>query len=82
MTQKKFVPVSEFQRISGLSYPTVMGALERGELKGIKTESGHWRVKLENDNSSNIPDISERLQKIEQSIYALCKQFNTQIGGR
>ena len=41
---KQFVPIAEYQRMTGLSYPTIKNALETGQLRGIKTEAGHWKI--------------------------------------
>ena len=60
--QKRFVPLAEYQRLSGLSFPTIKKALEVGQLKGIKTECGHWRVDTQAGNS----DYSAVLDELKQ----------------
>jgi len=76
---KRYVTIAEYQRISGLSYPTIKSALERGELKGIRTESGHWKIDTVADTNPETAAILERLDKTEKMLTALCKQFNTVI---
>ena len=41
---KRYVSVAEYQRMSGLSYPTVKKAIASGELKAFTTEAGHYRI--------------------------------------
>ena len=76
---KRFITIAEYQRISGLSYPTIKSALERGELKGIRTESGHWKIDTAAKANPETTAILERLDKTEKMLTALCKQFNTVI---
>ena len=52
---KRFVAIAEYQRITGLSYQTVKNALETGQLRGVRTEAGHWKIDTQADGN---PDIS------------------------
>ena len=67
----RFVPVAEYQRISGLSFPTVKHGLETGQLKGIKTEAGHWRVQLDDSGNTDTAAIVQRLDEQGQLLKAL-----------
>ena len=77
-SQKRFIPMAEYQRISGLSYPTVKKALETGQLKGIKTECGHWRIDTQAD-SPEYSAIIERLDRQERLIKALSSHFGVKV---
>jgi len=81
---KRFVTVSEYQRISGLSYKTVMHLLDTGKLKHIKTESGHCRIDTQADHDNT--NIMDKIDETQKLVKALCKQFNTPFntptGGR
>ena len=59
---KRYVSVAEYQRISGLSYPTVKKAIASGALKTVKTEAGHDRILLQAENS----DYSAVLDELKQ----------------
>ena len=77
---KRFVPVNEYQRISGLSYKTVMHMIQTGQLPHITTESAHKRV----DTQANAPSndaMQHRIEELHRLVKALCKQFNVQAQG-
>ena len=78
---KRFIPIAEYCRRSGLSYPTVKNALETGQLRGIQTEAGHWKVDMQADTNPEIAAIQSQLQSIEKAIGAICRQFNVKIEG-
>ena len=69
---KRFVTIAEYQRISGLSYPTVKNALETGQLKGVKTEAGHWKIDTQDAGSAETAVIVKRLDEAERMLKALC----------
>ena len=71
---KRFIPMAEYQRISGLSYPTVKKALETGQLKGIKTECGHWRVDTQAD-SPEYSAIHGEIQELKTMVKTLLGVF-------
>ncbi|MCL2204899.1 MAG: hypothetical protein FWB88_13300 [Defluviitaleaceae bacterium] len=75
---KRYIPVSEYQRISGLSNKTVMYMIRTGQIPYIKTESGHCRI----DTQPVGQDTAEMKKTVEEShqlVKALCKQFNVAI---
>ena len=70
---KKFVPIAEYSRMTGLSYPTIKNALETGQLKGIKTEAGHWKIDASDTGGDTISAaIMERLDEQQKLLKALC----------
>ena len=71
---KRYVTMAEYQRMSGLSYPTVKKALESGAIKGVKTECGHWRVDTQ-AGSSDYSQVLERLDRQEQKLDAFFRHF-------
>jgi len=73
--KKTFVPVAEYQRMTGLSYPTVKNALETGQLKGIRTEAGHWKVDVSDATNIDNAVIIQRLDGVERILKALCGHF-------
>ena len=77
--QKRYVPIAEYQRQSGLSYSTVKQALETGQLRGIKTNCGKWKVDTEADKNPETIAIMQQLSGIEKAIQAICMQFNVKI---
>ena len=69
---RRYVPIAEFQRMTGLSYPTIKNALETGQLNGIRTGAGHWKVDTEDVGSKDVTAIVERLNEQGQLLKALC----------
>ena len=69
---KKFVPIAEYTRMTGLSYPTVKNALETGQLKGIKTEAGHWKIDVSDTGDKVSAAIIEQLNEQGRLLKALC----------
>ena len=69
---KKFVPIAEYTRMTGLSYPTVKNALETGQLKGIKTEAGHWKIDVSDTGDKTSTAIIEQLNEQGRLLKALC----------
>ena len=78
LAKKRFVTVTEYQRISGLSYKTVMHMIRTGQLPHIKTESGQCRVDTQ-PNGQNATILAEKMDDVQKCLKALCKQFNTAI---
>ena len=69
---KRFVTLAEYQRMTGLSYPTVKNALETGELRGIRTEAGYWKIDVEVDGNTDVSILARRLDGVEGMLEALC----------
>jgi len=69
---KRYVPIAEYQRMTGLSYPTIKNALDTGQLKGIKTEAGYWKIDTEDLGNKDTVAIMERLNEQGQLLKALC----------
>ena len=76
---KRFVSLAEYQRMSGLSFPTVKKAISNGEIKAVKTEGGHFRIDTQADKSPETAAIMEKLSGIEKAVQRLCGQFNLTI---
>jgi len=75
---RRYVPVAEFQRISGLSYKTVMHMIRTSQLPHVVTESGQYRVDTQPNGQSNAI-LAEKIDDMQKYLKALCKQFNTAI---
>jgi len=74
--QKRYVPISDFCKQSGLSYATVKHMLKSGQLPHILTEGGHEKI----DTQSGIDAFTvlrrfDELEKRLESIDKLCKHL-------
>ena len=69
---KRFVPIAEYQRMTGLSYPTIKNALDTGQLKGIRTESGHWKIDTATAGDKDTAAIMEQLNEQGRLLKSLC----------
>ena len=78
---KRYVPIAEYSRQTGLSYPTIKNAIETGQLKAIQTEAGHFKIDTAADTNPEINAIMSQLQGIEKAVSAICKQFNVNVEG-
>ena len=76
---KRFVPVSEYQRTTGLSYKTVMHMLRTGQIKHIVTESGQYRIDTHETTAQGNSDMKNMLEETQRQVQALCKQFNVAV---
>ena len=74
----KLYSIARYMREYGGSYPTIKNALETGQLKGIRTESGHWRI-LVGEGSPEYSAIIERLDRQERLIKALSSHFGVKV---
>ena len=69
---KRFVTIAEYQRITGLSYPTIKNALDTGQLRGIQTEAGHWKIDVNDTGNKDATAIMEQLNEQGRLLKALC----------
>jgi len=74
----RFITVAAYQRISGLSYKTVMHMISTGQVAHIKTEGGHYRIDM-HSTSNNSAELIDKLEETQRLVKALCNQFNTAI---
>ena len=75
---KRYVAIAEFQRLSGLSYPTIKNALESGELRGIRTEAEHWKVDTLDAGNTDTAAIVQRLDEQARMLKTLCAHLGVQ----
>lgn len=80
-TNKRFASISEYQKLSGLSYKTIRHALESRQLNGIRTESGIWKIDTRFKGGSDVSTLLYKLENVERALLALCRQMNTEIKG-
>ena len=78
---KRYIPIAEYQRQTGLSYPTIKNALETGQLKGIRTESGHWKIDAADTGDKATAAIMEQLNEQARLLQALCGHLGVKAGG-
>ena len=72
---REYVPVSTAMKIKpykGMSRPTILHGLETGRIKGIKTETGHWRVFIGDAEDTSTTAIVEQLNEQGRLLKALC----------
>ena len=81
MSGKRYIPIAEYQRLSGLSYATVNHLLKSGQLAFITTESGQRRVDTQPLNAGQDAVIA-RLEEQERLIKALCSHFGMVVDRR
>ena len=77
---KRFIPIAEYQRQTGLSYQTVKHALDTGELRGVRTESGHWKIDTHADGNSDLSALIDRLDNQERLLSSLCAHLGVKVG--
>jgi len=75
---KRYVPIAEYQRISGLSYATVNHMLNTGQLQFITTETGLRRVDTQQVDSA-IGEIILRLEVQEGLLKRLCEHLGVSL---
>ena len=76
---KRYVPIAVYQRMTGMSYPTIKNALETGQLKGVKTEAGHWKIDTQDGGNTDTAAIVRRLDEQERMLKALCGFFKLEV---
>lgn len=67
----RYMPVSQYMKLTKMSYPTIMKNLKSGMLQGIETEKGLWRVWVPDDSGANNGPLLERLERQEQMLEKL-----------
>ena len=75
---KRFVTITEYQRISGLSYEAVKHMLKSGQLAYITTNSGLKRIDTQS-NTVNAETLTKRIDTLEALMKAMCKHLNVKI---
>ena len=75
MSGKRFVTIAEYSRLTGLSYPTIKAALERGELRGVRTEAGHWKIDLQSESSPDYSGLARQLEDQGRLLAKLCQHL-------
>ena len=78
---KRFVPVAEYQRISGLSYQTVMHMIRTKQISAIQTEGGHYKIDTQDTGDTDAAAIVRRLDGLERQLGTLCKHLGIAGGG-
>jgi len=76
---KRFATIAEYQRITGLSYPTIKNAAETGKIKAIQTEAGHWKIDTLADMNMDTASLMERLEGQEKMLKTLCAHLGVKI---
>jgi hypothetical protein len=78
---KRFVAISEYKRMTGLSYPTIMHMIETNQCKYIQTECGHYKIDTGDLEDREIASILEQLSEQGQLIKALCGHLGVSAKG-
>ena len=77
--QSRYVSINQYQKITGLSYPTIKNAAETGKIKAIQTEAGHWKIDTAADTSVDITALLERLDGQEKLLKSLCAHLGVKL---
>ena len=70
----KLYSIAKYMREYGGSYPTIKNALETGQLKGIKTETGQWRI-LVGDGSPEYSALLGEVKEVKTMLKTLLSVF-------
>jgi hypothetical protein len=70
--QRRFVAVAEYQRMTSLSYQTVMHMIKTKQINAIQTEGGHYKIDTAAIENTDTADILERLDSQQQLLKTLC----------
>ena len=81
MNKKRYVPVTRYCKDNDISYKTVMYGLETGQIPGIKTESGQWRVDTQGGENHDLRAVLERLEAQGRLLNVLCQHLGVKMGG-
>ena len=76
---KRFLTIAEYCRATGLSYKTVKAALESGQLFGIKTESGNWKIDTQADINPDVGALASSIEEQGKLIKQLCKHLGVAL---
>ena len=76
---KRFVTVAAYQRMTGLSYKTVMNMIKTDQVRYITTDGGNYKIDTQSDGNRDNVSVLAALDETQRLIKALCKQFNTAI---
>jgi len=79
VSAKRFVSVSEYQRLTGLGYKAVKHMIRTKQVPYIETECGKYKVDTSPINGTSDSEVMDKLNELQRQVYALCKQFNTDI---
>ena len=87
LKEKRYVSMSTYQKMTGLSYKTVKHLIETSQLKTIKTEAGNYRIDVVSNNSAKaeielkkeISNLKDALRSTETMVKALCKHLNATV---
>ena len=59
ITAAKYVTVAKYHRITGLPYQSIYNALEAGQLRGIRTKGGYWKVEISDTSRLSKADTAK-----------------------
>jgi len=80
MTNKRYINVAEFQRLTGLSRPTIEHGCLTGQIRAIKTETGQWRIDADSNTSSReTATILEQLSEQSRMLRALAGHLGLEV---
>ena len=78
-TKRRFVSIEEYRRQYGGSYATIKAALDRGDLRGLRSEAGKWLVDTQAGNDLETREIIQRLDGQGKILAALAKHLGVAI---
>ena len=75
---KRYIPLSHYQRLYGGSYATLKRACETGELPCITTPAGHFLIDTQ-PAGQDIQPIIDRMDKLDRRTEALCRHLGVKV---
>ena len=82
MSDKRYTTIAQYQRATGLSYQTIKYGLESGQIRGVRTACGNWKIDTEADTHPDISVITQQLDSQGRMLRALCGHLGVQEGAR
>jgi len=76
---KRFVPIEQYKKLSGLSYATIDYMCKSGQLRFVTTESGLRRIDTQEEGNTDTSAIIKRLDEAEKMLKALCGHLGVKI---
>jgi len=77
---KRYSTIAAYQRQTGLSYQTIKNALDSGELPGIRTKGGFWKVDTQAGSNPDLGTVLERLDTQGRLLQVLASHLGVNGG--
>ena len=78
---KKEQIFAAIERLASGEVQPIKNAPETGQLSGIRTESGHWKIDVADTGNKDVATVLERLDRQERLLRALCGHLGIAVQG-